>query len=304
MEAIMNSNGSPSPRLEAKVERLPQNDVPSEDMNISTEMFHEIPVRIITIDNCKWVPLVDIASGIGYSRSALSDILRRNKEDFEDYSSLRIMRTQAGMRDVHCLNRDGMIALYMKLDTKRIKDPVRHQRIREFKKWAVETIGKVMDGIPVQPTQPAPTSLPEVMDHYMAVAARFSQMTGIPRNEVIDVAMRVVQAKTGEDLELFRQMLVPKKPETIVIQPIVPDTPKWDPLRDFLNECCQQGECIGKGELYSAYVRWCGIYRTPISSKRFAEQVYIHNFRPGTQFGRRVWLGIDLKPNVKGFGLR
>lgn len=298
MEAIPKHCGGPIPELAGTGTETTISVLNPDKKNICTEMFHEIPVRIVKRGKDAMFPVADIASGIGYDRSVLINLMSRNKENFDEYKGYVVMtHPSGGPQEMVCLTRDGVIALVLALGLGHIKDPAKKQRIKEFRSWAVETIGKVMDGIPIQPAQPAPASLPEVMDHYMAVAARFSQVTGIPRNEVIDVAMRVVQAKTGEDLEMFRQMLIPKKPETIEIRPKA--LSGYDPIRDFLNCCClPQGE-VTRRDLYRVYVQWCGIHEKPIGTKKFVAAILEKGIKERKGVKDRYWVGIEIVAKFK-----
>jgi len=294
MKTATKTSGAPTPTLAGQGIGNAVIVLEPELMNICTEMFHEIPVRIIRTGKGAMFPIVDIAKGIDYSRGAIGDLVRRHKEDLDEYSSLLVIRTQAGSRDAICLNRDGIIALILLLDTKRIKDSAKRDRIREFRKWAIETLGKVMDGIPVQQT--AKMSLTDAMNKYMDAAIRFSQATGIPKNEVIEVSLRIIEAKTGEDLDLFRQMIVPKKQEIIVVQPNQPKMlpHSGDPVRDFLNRCClPQGE-VTRRDLYRVYIQWCGIHETPMGTKAFAIALRQKGIKERSSNNARYWVGVEL----------
>lgn len=120
---------------------------------IRTEQFHEIPVRIVRRGRETLIPITDIADGIGYDRSTLGQLLKRNDELFLEYQGVVITTTPCGPdgrgggpQETVCLNRDGIIALMMILNLSRIKDSEKRAKILQFRKWAIETLGKIIDG--------------------------------------------------------------------------------------------------------------------------------------------------------------
>ena len=135
---------------------------------ITTETFHEIPVRIVQGENCPMIPLVDVAKGLGYNTQTITRLYERNEELLKKYSQTAIMTTgdQVAPVSLVCLSRDGIVGLTMKLDYRRTKNPEKKAAILAFQDWAIETLGKVMDG-KLSPDY-APVAM--VLEDQMAIA--------------------------------------------------------------------------------------------------------------------------------------
>ena len=272
-----------------------------ETMNISTETFHDIPVRIVRHSKGAMFPVADIAAGLGFERFVLTNMMSRNQEAFEDYKGVFRMKTPGGVQEMVGLTRDGVIGLLLMIKLNHIKDPAKKSRILEFRKWAIETIGKVMDGIPVQqPPAPALT-IGGAIQKYMIHVDEFARFLDAPKSEVRECILRVVEAQTGEDMEPFRQLIVPEKPEMIIIQPEA--LPVHDPIRDFLNCCCLPQGVTSRHDLYYVYVKWCGIHQKPIGTRRFVAAIREKKITERKSNGRWYWVGVAIvtkfKPGVE-----
>lgn len=111
----------------------------SETELTTTEMFHEIPVRIVHGEKGPMIPLVDIAYGIGYDRISLHRLYKRNSELFENYHGVVVMTAGATEQEHLCFTRDGVIGILMKLDYRRIKIQL-YGCIRELLKNLSQTV--------------------------------------------------------------------------------------------------------------------------------------------------------------------
>ncbi len=305
MEAIPKHCGGPIPELQTTGTETTISVLNPDKKNICTEMFHDIPVRIVRSGKDAMFPVADIASGIGYDRSVLINLMSRNKENFDEYKGYVILtHPSGGPQEMVCLTRDGVIALVLALGLGHIKDPAKKQRIKEFRSWAVETIGKVMDGIPVQPRVVPEMTLKDAIDKYLPHIERIAQLVNAPPDEVRIVVLRAIERKTGEDMEPFRK-LVARKPEPIIIQDI-PKTLIYGPhpvrlatnddaLSHFIEDSCHMTGEVSKRALNDAYRFWCNLHRDePLSAKRFHELLLNRSVREGRVGRHPGYIGISL----------
>lgn len=174
---------------------------------ITTETFHEIPVRIVQGENGPMIPLVDIAEGIGYARQNILSLFERNSELLKDDAQDIVMITgdQAAPTPHTCLSRDGVIGLLMKTDYLRIKDQERREKILSFQKWAKTTLGKVMDG-KLQSSQPLLPPLSDALREEMARAAALT-IVGVDRGMAASVCMAKIEDEYHTDLSYLRGLL-------------------------------------------------------------------------------------------------
>lgn len=174
---------------------------------ITTETFHEIPVRIVQGETGPVIPLVDIAHGIGYDPYALIRIYERNSETLQKYTQTVMMTTGDQVAPIEhvCFSRDGVLAILMKLDTARIKKEDKKRKVISFQDWAVETLGKVMDGKPTGNH----TLLPPLSDALKEELARADAMTivGVDRGLAASVCMAKLEDEYHTDLTYLRGLV-------------------------------------------------------------------------------------------------
>lgn len=177
---------------------------------ITTENFHNIPVRIITRDIGRLIPLNDIADGINYDRSGLHKIVKRNKQ-FWEFTCMVVTSMTGQRREQLCLTRDGIIGLLMRLDIEKIKDPAKRERVIEFQRWAMKTLGQVMDG-----QAPADTSheIAALLEEHLRIAKALTEYAGVKQGIASAVAIATVEDRTGIDLSWCRNLLPAAREET------------------------------------------------------------------------------------------
>lgn len=292
-------NGNPIPMPASDGEEITKESVSQEDKNpspdpeLSVALFHDIPVRIARNGQREaMVPIRDIAKALNYDRQSLHDLINRNSELFNEYRRDSVTLSHDDPFRHTCLTRDGVIALIVKLDYLRIKNPAKKQRIIEFQRWAAETLGKVMDGIPpVQPAKLAPVHWTETLKDNLVVADMLARCLGRPKDEIAEVAIRITEESTGKDLSRFADHIFPK----------VGFVPVKDELTDFLRDCCQFGGKMTRMEFIDTYKFWCQMHRViPLSRKR----VYLRLTERGVTMldslkGQRALNGIELNAETR-----
>lgn len=138
------------------------------------------PIRVVERDEQKWMPLNDVADGIGHDRSGLHHLFNRNAEILGKYSGMVKIATPGGHQDFLCLNRDGVIGILMKVDFVRIKDESRKKRVIAFQDWAIAVLSEKL-----QETKPVPAVVPvqnpaeqKTPSQIAYEASKFAKMTG------------------------------------------------------------------------------------------------------------------------------
>jgi len=179
---------------------------------ILLEQFRDKQVRIIrSIPKDASVPVNDIADALEYDRSALHQLLKRNEAVLSRFSSMVIITTEAGPREMVCLNRDGVMGLLMKLDFNRIKDESKRQTVIEFQVWAIETLGRIIDG---EFHQPDFTPWADPAGEHLKYAKLISDSTGVKPGIAFAAAIAQGQLETGRDLSAYQKLLPPAEHET------------------------------------------------------------------------------------------
>jgi len=178
---------------------------------ILTAQFQDVPVRIIQREKDRVIPIGDIALATGYDRRKLFQLIDRNKSVFSGFEGVMIMGTPGGDQNVRYLTRDGVLGLLMKLSTGRIQDIERRERIITFQRWAIDTLGKVMDSVPTGSGPGVPIqNNPEasaMLEEHLRMARALTEYAGVKQGIAAAVAIAVVQEKTGIDLTWCKNLL-------------------------------------------------------------------------------------------------
>jgi hypothetical protein len=183
---------------------------------ITTEQFQEIPVRVISTQKDRVIPLNDIAIGIGYDKAGLRKIVVRNEKQFAPYICKVVTTSQSvhgdQAREYLCLTRDGIVGLLMRLNIERIQDPSKQARVLEFQRWAMKTLGKVMDGKIITPDNPHEVAA--ILEDHLRMAKALTEYAGVKPGIASAVAIATVEDRTGADLSWCRGLLPPSTEET------------------------------------------------------------------------------------------
>lgn len=176
------------------------------------EQFKDKQVRIIrSIPRGAEVPVNDIADALEYDRSALRQLLERNEEVLGRFKGKVIITSPGGPQETICLNRDGVLGLLMKIEFKRIKDEAKRQTVIDFQVWAIETLGRILDGEMTQPEfQPWAAQLRE----HLEAAKALTEVAGIKPGIANTAAINQAQLETGRDLSAYQKLLPPAEHET------------------------------------------------------------------------------------------
>lgn len=173
---------------------------------VTTENFQEIPVRIVQGEKDRMIPLVDIAAATGYDRSTINQIIDRNPDVFEGLKGMVVIPTRGGMQEVSCLTRDGVIGLLIKISSSRIKDKNVRAKVVAFQRWAIETLGKAMDGNFAGASK---IGISSILEDHLRMARALTEYAGVKPGIASAVAISVVQEKTGQDLTWCKNLLPP-----------------------------------------------------------------------------------------------
>lgn len=118
---------------------------------IKIEKFQGIDIRVVVHENEVTIPVPDIATALGYERSALTHLIRRNSELFDGLTKDQYITTPNGTRQITtCLTRDGVIGLLMRMQPHHAKASGGPKLIASFQRWAIETLGKIVRGEIIQ----------------------------------------------------------------------------------------------------------------------------------------------------------
>jgi hypothetical protein len=114
---------------------------------ITHESFQGIPVRVITRDDKKYIPLNDIADALHVDRSGLRKLHKRHGRTLNKYSCKDKMSSQGDQRrDVIFVTLHGMIGILNCVQPDASKNPDIEDKIVQFQQWAIETLTGIVTG--------------------------------------------------------------------------------------------------------------------------------------------------------------
>jgi|GEM_PF-1845350 len=183
------------------------------EMNVLLEVFKEKPVRFIRSEPKElWIPVNDVADAIGYDRDTLRQLINRNSDLFANMCSRSVILLEGvGSREVLCVNRDGLVAVLVKISAGRIKDINRRKAVIEFQRWAVETISKILAG-----EYHLETFYPwaERLREHLEAAKALIEVSGVKPGIAHAAAIAAAEREIGRPLDEYRKALPPAEHDT------------------------------------------------------------------------------------------
>jgi hypothetical protein len=177
---------------------------------VKTELFHDIPVRIVEVDGIPMIPVTDIVTALGYDRGNISRLMKRNKDLFTPYKGVVNITTPGGMQEMICLDDTGVVALLLKMDYSRIKEKGFRDKVLEFQQWSFTTLKKIMKG-EIQTTLPIINGHPFTpLDHLneqLDIADSIIKRSGMPKEIAHSMAIVLAGDKAGTDLHCYASYL-------------------------------------------------------------------------------------------------
>jgi hypothetical protein len=182
-------------------------------MNVLLEVFKEKPVRFIrNAPQELWVPVNDVADAIGYDRDTLRQLINRNSDLFANMCSKSVILLEGvGSREVLCVNRDGLVAVLVKISAGRIKDEYRRKTIIEFQRWAITTISRILAG-EYQPEHFYPWA--NRFREHLEAAKALTEISGVKPGIAYAAAVAAAEREIGRSLEEYRKALPPAEHDT------------------------------------------------------------------------------------------
>jgi hypothetical protein len=187
-----------------------------EESSTQKEFFDGIPIRIVTYNGKSYIPIIDIATGIGYDRRNLSRLIESHEDMFEGNREYLPLKTPGGMQKTLCVNRDGIIAMFMGLKINMVQDERKKGLILSFRKWALDVLSKVMDNRIDQvtpfvsqqnPAVPKEVLVGNLFNDHLQIADSLAKFANVDRGIAVNAAIALVEYKTGVDLTAYKGLV-------------------------------------------------------------------------------------------------
>lgn len=174
-------------------------------------------LRIIQTADGPVVPIVDIAAGIGYTRSAISKMLKRYPEAFNGLSVIQPVETGSrGVQHMICLTREGVDQLLIRLEPASTTKPELREKVQALKDRAFSNHHEA----PLAATTPLIDSLNRNADIADILVDRYNYQPEVARS----LAMAAVVEECGGPALIFKgpaMLSAPKAEESVPALPLM-----------------------------------------------------------------------------------
>jgi len=169
------------------------------------QLFENEEIPIVNVDGKYYLPVRAIAKVLDTESDALRRIITRNPELFDGLVMDVMMTSIKGERNTVCLSRDGVLTLLATIDYKRLPDE-KKERVIRFRRWMIETVGKVLDG--QTPSKPQITAGQIAVD-YLNIGHAMHTLYGVPLGIAGVVSLNLAEDASGMDLTAYKRILPP-----------------------------------------------------------------------------------------------
>ena len=177
---------------------------------VRVEDVQGMPVRIANPDTPRSsIPLNDIADNIGYDRSTLRKLVKRNRDVLKEDELTVLIASSQGAMETTCLTLAGTLSIMSKIDYLRVKNPEKKEKIIKFQIWVKKTLDKEMQvqtKIPVERGE----NWSSVAIGHLDFAKRFlADNPDADPTMTMQIALRQAERSTGMDLSAYRKLIGP-----------------------------------------------------------------------------------------------
>lgn len=168
---------------------------------VKTELFDDIPVRIVDVNGIPMIPVADIVSALGYDRGNISRLMKRNTDLFSPYKGVVNLTTPGGQQEMTCLNETGIVGLLIKMDYTRVKDKGFRKKVLKFQQWSFDKLTKVIHG-EIQTKLPVEDPV-MILNHELDIADSIIKRTGMDKAQAHAYAIVLAGDKAKMDLQCY-----------------------------------------------------------------------------------------------------
>jgi len=246
-------------------------------------------IRIEQVDNEAVTPVSDIAKAIGYKADKLSAMVKHDPV-LAIYGSpvTGEAQTPSGgkyQQKLYCLKKEGVAGLLVKLNSSRIKDAGKREKVQKFQKWALTTLRAAMEDRLETPKAQMSPEMAEVIAGVLQDVARNMATTATAVNNVVDLTYSL--SRRVEALENKKKQNH-KKEEKRVKREAVPSMDQFfehrpenlvhvcRDVREFISMSCiiDPDAATNLSYLYIVYENWAAANcQMPLGRNRFYDQI-------------------------------
>jgi len=165
-------------------------------------------VRVLPSEIGPVIPVVDIISNIGYSRSSVTKALNRHPDMFKGLTTFQPIDTRRGSQQGQCLNGAGVRNLILLLQPSAESKPDLRARVEAFK---AEQYGKLEE----TEKAPVPDLLESSLLHYGRIGNILIKEWECPADVARRLAMAAVVEECGESAVRFRGPFLGEPAKTV-----------------------------------------------------------------------------------------
>jgi hypothetical protein len=242
-------------------------------------------------------PVADIAKAIGYDPRVLSKMVRRDPVlHLYEVSVTNPSQMPTGgyfQRKNNCLKKEGVAGLLVKLNSSRIKDAEKRDKVQAFQKWALTTLRQAMEDRLESPKaeQMSPEMAKIVVGVLQDVARSISSQTSAINNVVdmtYSLSARIDALEDKKKKNLKKEAKQEKQEAQAATREVPPTMDEFfqhrpenlsgvcRDVRNFLSMACQidPDAATNLSYLYIVYENWSAANcQLPLGRNKFYDQI-------------------------------
>ena len=162
------------------------------------------PMRILDSLIGKVIPAVDIADNIGYTRSAITNIITKHEGIFKGFILKISLPTAGGPQEFLCLNNTGIDRLIFHL--RPIKNrPELCERVELFRAKAFKELADAKESSQIEGA--IPKEIEAMIRSHLNIADAMVEFAHVDRGIMTTVAIARVESETGADLSWLKGLV-------------------------------------------------------------------------------------------------
>lgn len=250
-------------------------------------------IRIEQAEGEAVTPVADIAKAIGYDPHTLSRMVRRDPvlKIYEAAITARVDSPKGGqfVRYLVCLKKDGVAGLLVKLNSSRIKDADKREKVQTFQKWALTTLRQAMEDrldapktahMSPEMAEAVECLLQEVVKNLSASTAAINNLSDLTYNlslrvDALEKQKKKTQKQEEKQESQAKRDAVPTMDEFFQHRPENLSRVCRD-VRDFISLACviDPDAATNLSYLYIVYENWSAANcQLPLGRNKFYDQI-------------------------------
>jgi hypothetical protein len=179
-------------------------NVPSDSIALSSLEFEGDTVEFLEVNGEKWYTGYAVGKIVDYPYKRVTQLVRRKSQIFEGLAESHTMQLSGKLQSVLCFNRDGILTFLNEVNWPSLKPEERKQKVIRFRRWMIQTIGKVIDHELLPAT--SPTLLSNIVQDRIDTCRKIAAAVGCDLSTLLNTELALIEEQTGQPIACLNQL--------------------------------------------------------------------------------------------------